>query len=254
MAEMVRTLLNGKWWMTLPEHRAARPEWYTSKGWERLRLDAMSAAIRPGDVVVDVGAEEGDMSALCAKWAGLEGGMILIEPNPRVWPNIKAIWDHNDDLAPVVDWFVGFASAETILDPPNDNVTYRAGDRDGWPECAYGPVIGDHGFRHLAQEADATPQTTLDEIIHTPGGPTVDVVTMDIEGAEFEALKGAYSVLRNDRPIVFVSIHPAFLWDLYRTTPDEVHEWMHNLGYRGRLITIDHEEHWVYTHTAGRRL
>ena len=67
------------------------------------------------------------MSALCAKWTGPTGGMYLVEPNPKVWPNIKAIWDYNNDLAPIIDWFVGFAAAESELFPPNDNVTHQAG-------------------------------------------------------------------------------------------------------------------------------
>ena len=70
----------------------------------------------------------------------------------------------------------------------------------GWPECALGDVIGDHGFRHLAQEADATPQTMLDEWI----GSKVDIITMDVEGSEFEVLKGAIAILEWDRPVVFV--------------------------------------------------
>jgi len=261
MAEMVKTLLNGKWWLTIPKHRADRPAWHSAKGWERVRLDAMHDVIEPGDIVIDVGAEEGDMSALCAKWAGPTGGIFLVEPNPRVWPNIRAIWDSNNDLAHVVDWFVGFAAAETRLDPPNDNVTAVAervlvANGIDWPKCAFDEVIGDHGFRHLAQEADATPQTRLDDFINkgvTHGSVSIDVITMDVEGSEFEVLKGAYDILANDRPVVFVSIHPAFLWDLYRTQTTEIHDWMTRLGYESQLLTIDHEEHWVFTHPEGRQ-
>ena len=82
MTEMVPCLLNGKWDLTLPDHRP--PQWVD--GWEVERLDAMHAVIRPGDTVIDVGTEEGDMSALCAQWAGPDGNMILVEPNPKVWP------------------------------------------------------------------------------------------------------------------------------------------------------------------------
>lgn len=247
---MVPSLLNGRWQLTIPEHRAARPAWYTSRGWERRRLDAMADVISPGDVVVDVGAEEGDMSALCALFAGPTGAMILAEPNPKVWPNIRAIFEHPDNssrLAPVLDWWVGFFSAEDVPHPPNDNVTDLSGMIDGWPECAYGDLIGDHGFRHLAQEADATPQVRLDTFTATLGA-TIDVVTMDVEGAEFEVLKGAYEVLANDKPTVFVSIHPPTLMDLYQTEPHEIHQWMASLGYTARYITTDHEEHWAFEH------
>ncbi|MCP4897302.1 MAG: FkbM family methyltransferase [bacterium] len=262
MVEMVSRLLNGKYQLTLPIHRADRPHWYTEEGWERQRLAAMEQAIEPGDTVVDVGAEEGDMSALCAKWAGPEGGMILIEPNPRVWPNIRAIWEGNDDLAPILDWFVGFASAVTELHPPNDNVTdiskpvkHLLTEAPVWPECAYGEIIGDHGFRHLAQEADATPQIRLDEFIREAAHlPTVDVITMDVEGAEYDVLEGAREVLIEDRPVVFVSIHPPPLADWYEKTPADIHDLMASFGYRSYWIWEDHEQHWMYTHPEGRQV
>src|SRR5882724_6033705 len=84
------TLINGKWQLLLPKHRADRPEWKT--GWEVERLDALRASIEPGKLVFDVGAEEGDMSALYALWGAQ---VVLFEPNERVWPNIRAIWEAN---------------------------------------------------------------------------------------------------------------------------------------------------------------
>ena len=65
---MVPTLMNGRWELRLPSHRAYRREWTTPPYWEPERLDAMHALIEPGDVVYDVGCEEGDMAGLFASW------------------------------------------------------------------------------------------------------------------------------------------------------------------------------------------
>jgi len=256
MTDMIPVRLNGQWDLTLPAHRALRPEWvpHTDKdgnwkeGWEPERLNAMHQVIQPGDTVVDIGAEEGDMSALCALWAGPTGGVILVEPNPKVWPNIRAIWDNNDQLAPVVDWFVGFAAAVTDYTPPFDDVTRISDWVDGWPRCAYGDIIGDHGFRHLAQQADATPRTTLDDLV-----AFADVITMDVEGAELEVIKGSLGLLAARKPVVFISIHPEFMRDMYGQHPDELHTYMQAAGYRSRLIATDHEQHWCYWHPDGRQ-
>lgn len=256
MTEMREVKLNSQWTLTLPEHRAALPEWET--GWERERLDAMHAVIRSGDTIVDVGAEEGDMSALCALWAGPDGGMILMEPNPKVWPNIRAIWRHNDDLALVRRWFVGFAARTTERHPPKDDVNehWNGGIYDGkyrprfWPHCAYGDLITDHGFRHLYQQTDATPRIRLDDLIRdTP----VDVITMDVEGSELEVLWGARGVLIEQRPVVFVSIHAEFMIESYKVHPLVLHHYMEDLGYKHRWIATDHEEHRVFWHPDGRR-
>ena len=32
MVEMITTLLNGNWELTLPKHRAERPAWHSDKG------------------------------------------------------------------------------------------------------------------------------------------------------------------------------------------------------------------------------
>ena len=240
--DMIPCLLNGKWNLTLPEHRAVRPEWET--GWEVERLDAMHQVIKPGDTVIDVGAEEGDMSALCAQWAGPTGRMILVEPNPKVWPNIRAIWNHNDDLAPVLKWFVGFAARTTELHPPKDDVNeYWNGNSQFWPNCAYGPLIDDHGFRALYQQADATPRIRLDDLEYG----SVDVITMDVEGSELEVLNGARYILIEQRPVVFVSVHPQFMADQWNQHPLTLHDYMDKLGYDKTFLASDHEVHWQYT-------
>ena len=264
MSDMVPVRLNGKWDLVLPEHRASRPEWVPhtdgdgnwKEGWEPERLNAMHQIIRPGDTIIDVGAEEGDMSALCAQWAGPDGAMILIEPNPRVWPNIRAIWEHNPGLAPVIQYFVGFAAAVTDLNPPNDDVTKQSlltlSDRnEWWPGCAFGEIIGDHGFRHLAQQADATPQIRLDHLLTDQ---MANVITMDVEGAELEVLHGARDILTLDKPVVFVSVHPEFMRDLYHQHPDELYVYMGGYGYHSKLLAIDHEQHVVFYHPEGRKV
>jgi hypothetical protein len=96
-------------------------------------------------VVFDIGTEEGDMTGLYAKWGAR---VHAFEPNPLVWPNIRAIWEANE-LPPLDGWFVGFAANATNLRPYGQDPAITQPSRNGWPGCAYGPVIGDHGFRTI---------------------------------------------------------------------------------------------------------
>ena len=58
---MVRMLLNGKYELSIPDHRAARPQWLPENGgWEAARTDAMAERIDEDDTVFYVGAEEGE--------------------------------------------------------------------------------------------------------------------------------------------------------------------------------------------------
>lgn len=234
---MIPTTINERWTLLLPEHRAARAEWPV---WERERIGDMWVAIRPGDVVYDVGSEEGDLPALWAKWVGPHGGVVLMEPNPAVWPNIRAIWDANDLPAPLLRW-VGFAASE---DDPDRPAWPHNTDLTEWPACAYGPVIGNHGFSNLSERPDI-PRVRLDTVAVWTGRPP-DVITIDVEGSELEVLRGAEQLLRTVRPLVYASVHPEFMQRMYGQSPTELHGYMARLGYTPRHLVTDHEEHWCW--------
>lgn len=244
---MTTTAINGRWFLDLPPHRAARPEWAT--GWERERLDSMYAALCPwyegfgenwprgySPVIYDVGTEEGDLSALYASW-GCD--VVLVEPNPRVWPNIRYCFEHNG-LKPR-GWFVGFAG-----DRVHAGLTPGYLDRNGavWPDDAYGPLIGDHGFLNVAERPDVT-MITLD-VLSELSGTVPDAITMDVEGAELLVMRGAGGILDHHRPLVWVSVHPQFSWDMYQLTRDDLLTFMADHDYRAELLAIDHEEHWLF--------
>lgn len=242
MTAIVNTLINGEWWLKLPEHRADRAQWKLENGgWEKERLSHMHDNIEPGMVVFDVGAEEGDLPALWATW-GAE--VVLFEPNPLVFPNMRFIWDANG-LPKPLGVFAGFACNKTNLRPPEMEPIFAAPDRDGWPACAFGPVIGDHGFRNCWERPHDTPQTRIDDWCQR-NNVFPDLITMDVEGAELEVLRGAEQTLRTHRPLVYVSIHPQFIEDAWPYGADTLHRFMHDVGYTGEHIATDHEQHWIF--------
>lgn len=232
MTEMVETLINGRWPLLLPEHRAARPEWdLANGGWERERLDAMADRIGPSDVVFYCGSEEGEFPALCQIW-GAE--VALFEPNPKVWANTKAIWDANKLHVPVC--WPGFASNETR--------DLGAELRQAWPECASGKVVGDHGFKELHLEAANYPQIRIDDAVAQWKPPTV--VCFDVEGSEFELLRGAEQTLHDHRPALFASIHPEFLYAQWGEYSRDLRNWIVSLGYQETILAYEHELHALY--------
>lgn len=226
--------LNGKWDLWLPEHRAAREEWTNTAGWERERLDSMHANLKPGDVVYDIGAEEGDFGGLFASW-GCD--VVLAEPNPRVWPNIRAIFEANDLTHAVKGCWVGLVG--DITDDAH------APDEDVWPECAYGPVIGDHGFMSLADGRETCPQITLDDLVERTGvAPTA--LTLDVEGGECFVMQGAQHTLAEHAPLVWVSVHPEFMFGSHGQYQNELYTLLHQHGYVKHLLAHDHETHVVF--------
>lgn len=235
--------VNGSWVLRMPSHRAIqymRPE--GGGQWEPERLAAMHAVIKATDTVFDIGSEQGDMTGLIAQWTP-EGHVVAVEPNPWVWPCIKAIFDEND-LTPPAATFVGFVGSNITIPTNPDGI--RRGFFRGWPDCATGIVDPAAGFAHLAQEQDRVPTTTADALVRQTG-LVPDVITMDTEGSEWHVLRGATRTLAQHRPTVFVSVHPEFLKDLYGQSPMDVHQLMTKAGYDRELLAVDHEEHWRYT-------
>jgi len=229
---MIHSRLNGEFEIYVPKHRADRPEWYTKDGWERKRLNSMWQHLGVGDTMFYVGSEEADMCGLLASW-GVE--LVLFEPNDKVWPNAKAIWDANNFKPPLAT-FSGFASDKTSKKVP---LILR-----GFPESSEGEIIGNHGFKELIDAGDI-PQVKIDDIVDQHGIiPTA--LTFDVEGSEFMVLRGAEQTLRKYKPKIWASLHPEFLFRMYGEYMGDLRKWIKDIGYKETILDYQHELHTYY--------
>ncbi len=232
---MIDVTINNTWTIKMPEHRQA--QW--AHPWEVEHLASMYARLLLGGpkLIIDVGAEEGDMPALFASWGH---DLILVEPGASVWPNMRATFEANNLRAPLLS-FAGFAGAE-IRD---------ADVWAGWPPASDGPITTEHSFGCLAQHAHI-PVATLDHLTSFTdilGGRKVGGITIDVEGSELDVLRGAVRILLQDHPLVWVSIHKDLQW-MAENYPDggraEVFAFMESLGYLGTTLADEHEEHALF--------
>lgn len=237
---MQEVLINGQWKIKLPEPRAKRPEWAIENGgWEKARLDSMFQTTKPGDVVYYIGTECGDMAGLLSMW-GAE--LILIEPNSRVWPNIKAIWDANNLKDPLY-CFEGFVSDKTVF-------TGKSKGHDGvWPNSIKGEVIGDHGFKELCDPGEISQQTLYDIYNLEPKihDKPPAMISIDVEGSEGRVLRSGEKLLKRFKPRIYLSLHPEMMMNLYGEYSAELRKWLTDLGYKETLLDAPlHEYHYLY--------
>lgn len=233
--------INGRWVLKLPQTRAAA--W--AKDWEKKRLEHMSKHLGKGDVMYYIGAEVGDIPALIQKWGAK---LCLFEPNHTAWPYIKGIWKANNLERPL-GLFAMFVAAETELEPKNPDKDLFNGEgwnlsKNNWPKYANVKMRKDHGFSELHNEQGGLPQVTIDDVASYTLGPTA--LSIDVEGAEFEVLKGAENTIMTYKPKIWLSLHPEFLINYYDTYGREVRDWIIDRGYTEKLIEYEHEVHLYY--------
>ncbi len=238
----METKINGRWPIVLAEHRVNFHE--THPDWEMAHWQSIHDNIRKGDKVIDIGAEEGDLTALMGTWGAQ---VIPVEGQPKYWPSIKKHFELNG-LTPV-GAFAGFAGDFTDLEPPMLDFDWKIG-ADGWPACAHGEISPDFGFRNSSVQFDATPIMRLEDFY-----TGIDLMTMDVEGAELQVLKGSAGILKNDKPLVYVSVHPPSLAHDWNQTPQDLFDYMESQGYdKKKHLSTDHEEHWVFWNSKARTL
>jgi FkbM family methyltransferase len=234
MTEMKKVIVNGEFEITLPDHRAARPEWYEPKGWEKPRLRHMSENISSGDVMYYVGAEEGEFAALCQMW-GAE--VVVFEPNPKVWSHFPLLWSANNLDLPIV-CIPGFAS-----DKINNlsRIYYNE-----WPPEANNVIEAAHGFKELYLEGESYGQITIDSCVYDHGIKPPTAISLDVEGSEWRVLGGAEKVLREHKPKIWLSGHPEFMLQQWNESLYNLRQWIKGLGYTEIILDYQHEVHLYY--------
>jgi hypothetical protein len=77
-------------------------------------------------------------------------------------------------------------------------------------------------------------------------GIVPDALTIDVEGAECNVLRGANQTLFDYEPKVWVSFHPEWMMKHYGTRVSDVQEFMKDHHYTAEFLGFDHEIHVFY--------
>ena len=209
-------------------------DWDVFASWERERFHSMRDNLDVGDVLFDVGTEQGWCNLLYAQFVGAEN-MVLIEPTKKFWPNIKATWEANYTAQPLAcyDGLISdITNTETKVFTP-------------WPAAAAGDLIDRSKYQYVHDHDVEVPQMTLDDLVKR-SGIIPNAITVDVEGAEILVIRGALETLIEHRPLVWLSLHDYLLQRDYNATVEDVHQVMESLGYQATFLATNHEQHWLY--------
>jgi FkbM family methyltransferase len=185
---------------------------------------AVLGFVRPGSVVIDVGANLGECTVPFARKVGRGGRVLAIEPAPRAAAALESTLAAN-----------ALYQAELVR--------CAIGDHDGVAEFVV-PVVTsariDSGTARIGSagagyEALRVPLRSLDSLAAAHDLAAIDLIKIDTEGHEPRVLDGAADILRQRRPVLVIETgHEA---DSDRTA---IHDRLAGLGYRMLGILLDY--------------
>jgi FkbM family methyltransferase len=187
---------------------------------------ALARAVRPGDVVWDVGANVGVYTGQFCQWVGAGGMVVAFEPFADSCRRIQ-------ERLPQCPWL------------RVENVALGETDTQGRL------VTGESSVEnHIESDADTRNGVTGSVAVAIRRGDTVcdllgrvpNVIKIDVEGFEEEVLNGMGATLRQAAlRSVLVEVHFSKLEDRGRqTAPTRIQELLDNNGFRTRWVDASH--------------
>ena len=209
--------------------------WDVFSYWEVERILSMRKNLAKGDVLFDIGTEQGWCNLAYADMVGAEN-MVLIEPTQEFWGNIRTLWEKNYDKKPLA-FYDGFFSDKTT---DSRNVDFTK-----WVKASKNDIIDRNKYQYIHDNYEKVPEITLDDYV-AKTGIIPNAITMDTEGSELLILRGAINTLKQNNLKVWVSIHDDLGLENYGIKDTDTVEFLESLGYKGEFLAKDHEQHWYF--------
>ncbi|HLN03867.1 MAG TPA: FkbM family methyltransferase [Bryobacteraceae bacterium] len=147
--------------------------------------------LAPGMIFVDVGANEGLYTLFASQRVGTQGKVWAFEPSEREFGRLQQNLSLNQ-LDNVQAFHVALADTDSEQD-----LTIAGYEHEGHNTLG---AFANQGVSLLRTERVTV--RTLDCLVREARLPKIDVIKMDVEGAEQRVIQGARAVLAEHRPVV----------------------------------------------------
>ena len=173
---------------------------YVCGSFEPNEFAFLDRVLKPGMAFVDVGANDGYYTLFAARRVGPAGQVVAVEPSSREQAHLRRNLARNG-LANVHIVAAALGAAAGVADL----------------HLAHGVHSGHNtlgGFAHddvVRADLEKVPVETLDAVVVRHGLSRLDVVKIDVEGAESGVIAGARTTLGTMRPLLMVEINDGAL-------------------------------------------
>ena len=190
--------------------------------YERDVTSLFRSRLQPGMSVVDIGANIGYFTMLAASLVGPQGHVLAVEPNPRNVRLLEASRRANHfDHVTIAQSAAGRETGILILHTSFSNGTTSA------PPDELGQLLSSESVSCLR----------LDPLLDA--WATVDLIKVDVEGAEYNALLGAEATIRRCRPFIISEFSPGMMPGISHIDGEEYLRWLLALGYDLGVVEPD---------------
>lgn len=158
-------------------------------------LPVLVASCRPGDTVVDIGANIG-VTAIMAGVLAAPGRVVAVEPVPETFVHLERNISRSQiDGVTCVNAAIGAAEGTV-------NLVTRSGSN-------FAAFVGYEGVldRYVGYDEYEARVQTVDRLVEEQSLTSVNFMKIDVEGYELEVLRGAVSVLDRFQPVVFLEVN-----------------------------------------------
>ena len=180
--------------------------------------EAIAAVVHQGSVVYDVGAHIGAVALGTARLVGETGRVVAFDGDPENVARLQESCRLNGltNCVHVVHAAV-WSHAEKDGLPFRRGATHRS--HGGVEADGYSPVLGKGPVIQV-------PSITLDAFIAS-NARLPELVKIDVEGGEFEILRGGENLFSRYRPLIIIEIH-------HQSALDQIAAWLTSFRYSAR--------------------
>ena len=184
--------------------------------------------LREGMTVFDVGANVGELTLLFARCVGAGGSVHAFEPGGGAFARLEAVC-RATSLRNVRLNRLALAEDEGPV-----SLHVYDGDYLSWTTRALRP-LEDYGIDVKPSSVEEVPATTADLYCERNGVAEIDLLKVDVEGAEFQALVGARRLLGEGRVRCVTFEFGQTTFDM-GNSPERIGAYLRSVGYELRNV------------------
>ncbi len=224
-------------WMKLDVRDMLHRRILLSSEWDPDVTQVIMDGLSPGMVFVDIGAHAGYFTLLAAERVGPNGRVVCVEPNPLLVEQLRQNVQRS-----------GFSNVTAVQAACSAVLETRDLYLSPFPLSVKSSLS-----RQNAGTSDCVPVKciTADLLCEEHGLSRVDVMKIDVEGAEMEVLASMANILSKMQPRIVIELRSGLLKNFSATAEDAI-KFLESFDYRVSAVVGPDNDNYVFLPVTAR--